>query len=81
MALDIGPIGRLLKPYGDFEFEEAVKVFAKTVQLELLPEQISCFIETMNDSYDTKAALCLLQKRTAVFLFLCQMHTEVTANL
>ena len=27
IALDIGPIGKLLKPYGDFEFEEAVSVY------------------------------------------------------
>ena len=33
VALDIGPTGRLLKPYGDFDFEEAVAVFAETVIL------------------------------------------------
>ena len=33
IALDIGPTGKLLKPYGDFDFEEAVTVFAETVKL------------------------------------------------
>ena len=33
VALDIGPTGRLLKPYGDFDFEEAVATFAHTVRL------------------------------------------------
>ena len=33
VALDIGPCGKLLKPYGDLGFEEAVEVFAKTVRL------------------------------------------------
>ena len=33
IALDIGPTGRMLKPYGDLAFEEAVEVFAKTVRL------------------------------------------------
>ena len=28
VALDIGPTGKLLKPYGDFDFEDAVGVFA-----------------------------------------------------
>ena len=28
VALDIGPSGKLLKPYGDFDFEDAVSVFA-----------------------------------------------------
>ena len=33
IALDIGPTGKLLKPYGDFDFEDAVRVFAKTVEI------------------------------------------------
>ena len=33
VALDIGPTGRLLKPMGDLDFEEAVSVFAETVRL------------------------------------------------
>ena len=33
IALDIGPSGRMLKPYGDFEFEDAVEMFAETVRL------------------------------------------------
>jgi len=33
VALDIGPTGRMLKPYGDFDFEDAVSVFAETVKL------------------------------------------------
>ena len=30
VALDIGPSGKLLKPLGDLDFEDAVEVFAKT---------------------------------------------------
>ena len=33
IALDIGPSGKLLKPYGDLDFEDAVQVFAETVKL------------------------------------------------
>ena len=33
IALDIGPTGRLLRPYGDLDFEDAVEVFAKTVRI------------------------------------------------
>ena len=32
VALDLGPTGRLLKPYGDFDFEDAVAAFAETVK-------------------------------------------------
>ena len=57
VALDIGPIGKLLKPYGDFDFEEAVSVYAKTVRFGVEAGVDLIFIETMNDSYDTKAAV------------------------
>ena len=57
VALDIGPTGKLLKPYGDFDFEEAVAVFAHTVRLGVKYGVDLIMIETMNDSYETKAAL------------------------
>lgn len=57
IALDIGPTGKLLKPLGDLDFEDAVAVFAKTVELGVKYGADFIFIETMNDSYETKAAL------------------------
>ncbi|MBR2353130.1 MAG: homocysteine S-methyltransferase family protein, partial [Clostridia bacterium] len=57
VALDIGPTGRMLKPYGDLDFEDAVGIFAKTVRLGAKHGADLIFIETMNDSYETKAAL------------------------
>ena len=57
VALDIGPSGKLLKPLGDLDFEDAVKVFAKTVKLGVKYGVDLVIIETMNDSYETKAAL------------------------
>ena len=33
IALDIGSTGRMLAPYGDLAFEEAVSIFAETVKL------------------------------------------------
>ena len=57
VALDIGPTGKLLKPLGDFDFEDAVAVFAETVKLGVKYGVDLVMIETMNDSYETKAAL------------------------
>ncbi len=57
VALDIGPTGKLLKPFGDLDFEDAVAVFAKTVTLGVKYGADLIFIETMNDSYETKAAV------------------------
>ena len=33
IALDIGPTGKLLKPLGDLDFEDAVNVFKKTIEI------------------------------------------------
>ena len=57
VALDVGPLGKLLKPYGDFDFEDAVTAFSETVKLGAKYGVDLIFIETMNDSYETKAAL------------------------
>jgi len=57
VALDIGPSGKLLKPLGDLDFEDAVSLFAHTVRLGAKYGADLILIETMNDSYETKAAL------------------------
>ena len=57
VALDIGPTGKLLEPMGDLPFEKAVEVFAKTVGMGVKYGADLIVIETMNDSYETKAAL------------------------
>ena len=56
-ALDIGPLGRLLQPYGDLPFEQAVEIFAETVRCGVRHGADLILIETMNDSYETKAAV------------------------
>lgn len=62
IALDIGPSGKLLRPLGDLDFEDAVKVFAETVKLGAKYGADLVIIETMNDSYETKAALLATQE-------------------
>ena len=57
VALDVGPSGRLLAPLGDLDFEKAVSIFSATVRLGAKYGADAIFIETMNDSYETKAAL------------------------
>lgn len=64
VALDIGPTGRLLAPYGDLSFEDAVSVFKETVALGVRAGVDLVFIETMNDSYETKAALLAVKETT-----------------
>ena len=57
IALDVGPCGKLLKPYGDLAFEEAVELFAKTIRLGVRYGVDLILIETMNDSLECKAAV------------------------
>ena len=57
IALDLGSTGKMLKPYGDLHFEDAVQIFAKTIRLGAKYGCDLIFIETMNDSYEAKAAL------------------------
>ncbi len=76
VALDIGPTGRLLKPYGDFDFEEAVAVFAKTVRLGAKYGADLIFIETMNDSYETKAAVLAAKENSDLPIFASNAYGE-----
>lgn len=57
VALDVGPTGKLLAPTGTLPFEDAVEIFAKTVRLGVEAGVDAILIETMTDSYETKAAL------------------------
>ena len=57
IALDIGSCGKLLKPMGDLDFEDCVKLFKKTFRAAF-DKKIDCvMIETMNDGYESKAAV------------------------
>lgn len=76
VALDIGPTGRMLRPYGDFDFEEAVSVFAETVKLGVKYGADLIMIETMNDSYETKAALLAAKENSELPVFVSNAYGE-----
>ena len=76
VALDIGPTGRLLKPMGDLDFEEAVSIFAKTVQIGVSYGVDLIMIETMNDSYETKAALLAAKENSDLPVIVSNAYSE-----
>ncbi len=76
IALDIGPTGRLLKPYGDLDFEDAVSVFAQTVRLGVRYGVDLILIETMNDSYETKAAVLAAKENSRLPVFVSNAYGE-----
>ncbi|MCF0242735.1 MAG: homocysteine S-methyltransferase family protein [Treponema sp.] len=57
IAYDVGPCGKLLKPMGDLDFEDAVTLFKKSIKIALRCKVDAVIIETMNDAYETKAAV------------------------
>jgi len=76
IALDIGPSGKLLKPLGDLDFEDAVSVFAKTVKLGVKYGVDLIIIETMNDSYETKAALLAAKENSNLPVIVSNAYGE-----
>ena len=57
IALDLGPTGRLLEPLGDLPFEQAVDLFGQVVRIGAAAGADLVLIETMSDSYESKAAV------------------------
>lgn len=57
IAFDIGPTGKLLKPMGDLDFEDCVHLYKKTFLIAFKKNVDCVLIETMNDGYESKAAV------------------------
>ena len=76
IALDIGPTGKMLKPYGELAFEDAVEIFAETVRLGVECGVDLIFIETMSDSLETKAALLAAKENSDLPVFVSCAYGE-----
>jgi len=75
VALDLGPTGKLLKPMGDLDFEEAYELFSEVVMLGKEAGVDLIHIETMNDSYELKAAV-LAAKESGLPVFATTIYDE-----
>ena len=76
IAFDIGPSGRLLKPLGDMDFEDAVELFGKNARLAESLGADLILIETMNDSYETKAAVLAAKENSSLPIFVTNVYDE-----
>ncbi|MBQ7879734.1 MAG: homocysteine S-methyltransferase family protein [Clostridia bacterium] len=76
VALDIGPTGKLLKPLGDLDFEDAVAAFAKTVKLGAEYGVDCILVETMSDCYETKAAILAAKENCDLPVIVCNAYGE-----
>lgn len=57
IGLDMGPTGKLLKPMGDLAFEDCCAIYREVVEIGADAGADFILIETMSDSYETKAAV------------------------
>ena len=73
-ALDIGPLGKLLEPYGDLTFERAVEIFSETVRVGTACGADIVLIETMNDSYETRAAVIAAKENCCLPIFVTNVY-------
>lgn len=64
VALDLGPTGKLLKPMGTLDFEEAVSVYAEVVKIGAAAGADLILIETMSDTYELKAAVLAVKENS-----------------
>ncbi len=75
IALDIGPLGKILKPFGALPFEDAVNAFAQVINLGKKRADL-ILIETMNDAYETKAAVLAAKENSDLPIFVTNVYDE-----
>ena len=74
VALDIGPLGKLLAPLGELSFDDAYEIFAETVRCGA-EEADLIFIETMNDMAETRAALLAAKENSSLPVFVSNAYS------
>lgn len=76
VALDIGSIGKLLKPLGDLSFEDAYEAFK---EISIAGEKAGadlCLIETVSDTYEIKAAVLAAKENTNLPIIVTMIFDE-----
>lgn len=76
IALDVGPCGKLLKPFGTMEFEEAVTLYREAIRIGVMAGVDLIAIETMNDSYETKAAVLAAKEVCDLPIFVTNVYDQ-----
>ncbi len=66
VALDVGSLGKLLKPLGTLDFEEAVSAFSQIVRIGEQAGADLIAIETMSDTYELKAAVLAAKENSGL---------------
>ncbi len=72
VALDIGPLGQLMEPYGTLSFDEAYEAFAEQIRAGAAAGADLILIETMSNLYEAKAAILAARENADLPVF-CTM--------
>ena len=74
VAYDVGPTGKLLEPLGDLGFEDAVSIYKDGMRVAADCGADCILIETMNDSYETKAAVLAAKETCDLPVFVTNVY-------
>ena len=76
VALDMGPTGKLLKPMGDLDFDDAYEAFTEAVRYGEKYGADLIHIETMSDTYEVKAAILAAKENSSLPVFVTMIFDE-----
>ena len=76
VALDIGPLGALMEPFGEMTFDEAYDNFAEIVVIGAQAGADLILIETMSDLLEAKAALLAAKEHSDLPVFVTMTFGE-----
>ncbi len=80
VAFDMGPTGRMLKPFGDMDFEHCVSLYAENIKVAAQCNIDLILIETMNDALETKAAVIAAKENCDKPIFVTNAY-DLTGKL
>lgn len=69
VALDMGPTGKLLKPLGDLDFDDACDIYREVAETGCRAGADLILVETMSDGYEAKAAVLAAKEYGRVPVF------------
>ncbi len=69
IAMDMGPVGRLIEPMGDLSFDEAYGLFSEMAVCGEKAGANLILIETMGATYEVKAAVLAAKENTSLPVF------------
>ncbi|MBQ7944288.1 MAG: homocysteine S-methyltransferase family protein [Lachnospiraceae bacterium] len=75
-ALDIGSLGKLLKPFGELAFEDAYEAFKEVVIAGEKAGADLILLETLSDSYEMKAAVLAAKENSKLPVVVTMIFDE-----